>query len=144
MTQKKGKTKMKFQNLDELYTHLRDKLVQKKEEKPRLIWRLRRVIEDDSYNNSELQSLSITIVCGKEVYENDLFQSRGSVIEKELEQIDKVLDAKEFVIEGFEQGRVIHGIIAKQVSQGGYPHEFLLQTLEFVCKEEGEQCNIHD
>lgn len=45
---------MKFQNLDELYTYLRDKLVQKAEEKPRLIWRLRRVIEDDSYNNSEL------------------------------------------------------------------------------------------
>lgn len=35
---------MKFQNLDELYTYLRDKLIQKKEEKPRLIWRLRRVI----------------------------------------------------------------------------------------------------
>lgn len=74
---------MKFQKLDELYTYLRDKLVQKKEEKPRLIWRLRRVIEDDSYNNSELQSLSITIVCGSEVYENQLYQSQG--IEKELE-----------------------------------------------------------
>ena len=135
---------MEFQNLDELYVYLRNKLIQKTEEKPTLIWRLRRVIEDDSYNDSEIQSLSITIVCGKEVYENDLFQSRGSVIEKELEQIDKVLDAKEFVIEGFEQGRVIHGIIAKQVSQGGYPHEFLLQTLEFVCKEEEEQGNIHD
>ena len=130
---------MEFQNLDELYVYLRNKLIQKTEEKPTLIWRLRRVIEDDSYNDSEIQSLSITIVCGKEVYENDLFQSQGSVIEKELGRIDKVLDAKEFVIEGFEQGRVIHGIIAKQVSHGGYPHEFLLQTLEFVCKEEGEQ-----
>ena len=130
---------MKFQNLDELYTYLRDKLIQKSEEKPTLIWHLQRIIEEDSYNNSEIQSLSITIVCGKEVYENDLFQSQGSVIEKELEQIDKVLDAKEFVIEGFEQGRVIHDIIAKQVSQGGYPHDFLLQTLEFICKEEGEQ-----
>ena len=87
---------MKFQNLDELYTYLRDKLVQKAEEKPTLIWRLRRIIEDDSYNNSELQSLSITIVCGSEVYENQLYQSQG--IEKELEQIDKVLDAKEFLI----------------------------------------------
>lgn len=127
---------MKFQNLDELYTYLRDKLVQKAEEKPRLIWRLRRVIEDDSYNNSELQSLSITIVCGSEVYETELYQSQG--IEKELEQIDKVLDAKELPIEGFEQAKVIHNIIDKQVSYGGYPHEFLLQTLKFVCEEEGE------
>lgn len=127
---------MKFQNLDELYTYLRDKLVQKAEEKPRLIWRLRRVIEDDSYNNSELQSLSITIVCGSEVYENEFYQSQG--IEKELEQIDKVLDAKEFLIEGFEQAKVIHNIIDKQVSYGGYPHEFLLQTLKFICEEEGK------
>ena len=127
---------MKFQNLDELYTYLRDKLVQKAEEKPRLIWRLRRIIEDDSYNNSELQSLSITIVCGSEVYENEIYQSQG--IEKELEQIDKVLDAKEFLIEGFEQAKVIHNIIDKQVSYGGYPHEFLLQTLKFICGEEGK------
>ena len=127
---------MKFQNLDELYTYLRDKLVQKAEEKPRLIWRLRRVIEDDSYNNSELQSLSITIVCGSEVYENEIYQSQG--IEKELEQIDKVLDAKEFLIEGFEQAKVIHNIIDKQASHGGYPHEFLLQTLKPTCEEEGK------
>lgn len=111
-------------------------MVQKAEEKPRLIWRLRRVIEDDSYNNSELQSLSITIVCGSEVYENEIYQSQG--IEKELAQIDKVLDAKEFLIEGFEQAKVIHNIIDKQVSYGGYPHEFLLQTLKFICEEEGK------
>ena len=127
---------MKFQNLDELYTYLRDKLLQKAEEKPRLIWRLRRVVEDDSYNNSELQSLSITIVCGSEVYENEIYQSQG--IEKELEQIDKVLDAKEFLIEDFEQAKVIHNIIDKQVSYGGYPYEFLLQTLKFICEEEGK------
>lgn len=53
---------MEFQNLDELYVYLRNKLIQKTEEKPTLIWRLRRVIEDDSYNDSEIQSLSITIV----------------------------------------------------------------------------------
>lgn len=127
---------MKFQNLDELYTYLRDKLLQKAEEKPTLIWRLRRVIEDDSYNNSEIQSLSITIVCGSEVYENELYQEQG--IEKELEQIDKVLDVKEFLMEGFEQAKVIHNIIDKQVSYGGYPHEFLLQTLKFICEEEGK------
>ena len=126
---------MKFQNLDELYTYLRDKLLQKAEEKPRLIWRLRRVIEDDSYNNSELQSLSIIIVCGSEVYENELYQSQG--IEKELEQIDKVLDAKELPIEGFKS-KIIRAIVDKQVSKGGYPHEFLLQTLRFVCEEEEE------
>lgn len=130
---------MEFQNLDELYVYLRNKLIQKTEEKPTLIWRLQRHIEDDSYRNIETQSLSITIVCGNEVYENELYRIRESVIDKELEQIDKVLEAEEFSIEGFEQGRVIHSIIAKQVSQGGYPHEFLLQTLEFVCKEEGEQ-----
>ena len=137
MTQKKGKTKMKFQNLDELYTHLRDKLVQKKEEKPRLIWRLRRVIEDDSYNNSELQSLSITIVCGSEVYENELYEVQGEGVEKELDLIEKTLEGEELPIEGF-RSKIIHAIIDKQVSKGGYPHEFLLQTLKFVCEEEEE------
>ena len=52
---------MKFQNLDELYTYLRDKLVQKAEEKPRLIWRLRRIIEDDSYNNSEFNPYQLLL-----------------------------------------------------------------------------------
>lgn len=126
---------MEFQNLDELYVYLRNKLIQKTEEKPTLIWRLQRHIEDDSYRNIETQSLSITIVCGNEVYENELYRIRESVIDKELEQIDKVLEAEEFSIEGFEQGRVIHSIIDKEVGNGGYPHDFLLKTLKFVCEE---------
>jgi|GEM_PF-6152119 hypothetical protein len=126
---------MKFQNLDELYTYLRDKLLQKAKEKPTLIWRLQRHIEDDSYRNIETQSLSIIIVCGNEVYENELYRIQESVIDKELEQIDKVLETEEFSIEGFEQGRVVHSIIDKEVGNGGYPHDFLLKTLKFICEE---------
>lgn len=93
---------MEFQNLDELYVYLRNKLLQKAKEKPTLIWRLQRHIEDDSYRNIETQSLSIVIVCS---------------------------------IEGFEQGRVVHSIIDKEVGNGGYPHDFLLKTLKFICEE---------
>lgn len=79
--------------------------------------------------------MSIIIVCGNGVYENELYRIQESVIDKELEQIDKVLETEEFSIEGFEQGRVVHSIIDKEVGNGGYPHDFLLKTLKFICEE---------
>lgn len=66
-----------------------------------------------------------------------MYQVQGEGIEKELDLIEKTLEGEEFPIEGFKS-KIIHAIIDKQVSEGGYPHEFLLQTLKFVCEEEGE------
>jgi len=129
---------MEFQNLDEFYTYLRDKLLQKSEEKPTLIWFLKKINEANSVNDNEHRAISITVICGTEVYDNEIYSVKSnSIIEVELKRLDKVLSEEELPIyDAGDDAKMIHALLNKHVSQGGYPHEFLLQTLKFVCGDE--------
>lgn len=127
---------MKFNSLQGLYTHLKDKLEKKRKEKPTLIWFLKMINKTNSVNDNEHHAISITVVCGTEVYDNVIYSAKNdSVIEEELKKLDKVLCTKELPIhDASEDARVIHTILNKHVSRGGYPHEFLLDTLKFICE----------
>lgn len=131
---------MKFNSLQDFYTYLKNELEKKRKEKPTLIWLLKMINETNSINDNEHRAISITVVCGTEVYDNEIYSVKNdSVIEEELKKLDKVLCAKELPLyEASEEAGVIHALLNKHVSRGGYPHEFLLDTLKFICEEEGK------